>query len=106
MRMKIISKLGFKVANLNRRKAIKEKCNDCSGWSYSGVKNCSFIECNLYPYRTGEGKQKSKERNQAIRNYCKSCVQGSAKEVKKCTSKTCPLYAYRLTTKDKSVILI
>jgi hypothetical protein len=35
-------------------KAIRAKCLDCSGDSYSEVKLCPSTECPLYPYRFGK----------------------------------------------------
>jgi len=102
MKSKILGKNGLKVVDLNRRKAIKEKCLDCSGWSYTEVKNCSFIECPLYPFRTGQGKQDAKDRSRAIREYCLWCMNAQNYEVTKCPSIDCSLYPYRKTKVDKS----
>ena len=54
----------------NRRKSIRKKCLDCSGFSPKEVTNCSFKDCALYPYRSGKGKQNPKARAKAIRKYC------------------------------------
>jgi hypothetical protein len=106
MKIKIQSKIGHKIINLNRRKAIKEKCLNCSGWSYKKVQNCQFTECQLYPYRTGMGKQNPKARAQAIREYCLSCTNGQRSEVKKCPCTDCPLFPYRQSRVDRSVAII
>ena len=37
-----------------RVKAIERYCLDCSGHSISGVKNCQFVKCHLYPFRRGK----------------------------------------------------
>ena len=36
---------------LSRGSAIKERCANCSGWERGAVRNCSFDNCQLYPYR-------------------------------------------------------
>jgi hypothetical protein len=73
----ILGKHGLKTIELNRRKAIREKCLNCSAWSPKEVKNCGFDSypkdtklqtklqtkhCHLYPYRSGKGKQDVKQR--------------------------------------------
>lgn len=103
MKVTIMSKGGLKVVDLNRRKAIREKCMNCSCWIPSEVMNCSFSDCPLYPFRAGQGKQEAKKREAAIRRYCIWCMAGKAKEVPKCISTTCPLFPYRMTRIDRSV---
>ena len=80
---------------LNRRKAIHQKCLNCSGWVPKEVSGCIFPECSLYPFRTGMGKQDSRARSQAIRDYCLRCTVGQVGEVSKCPSLDCPLFVYR-----------
>jgi hypothetical protein len=107
MKTKIIGKDGkFKIVDLSRRKAIKARCLDCSGWEYNEVNNCEHTKCELYPYRMGIGKQDPILRRKAIRAYClNNCMLGQKAEVTKCTSwDYCPLYPFRLGTYlDKSV---
>jgi len=103
LRMMIQSKNGFKVISMNRRKAIRELCLNCSAWSAKEVENCQHTDCPLYPYRTGRGKQNSQLRSRAIREYCLWCMAGSAREVGKCTTPYCPLFPYRQSTVDNSV---
>lgn len=38
----------------NPVKAIREKCIDCCGGSYSEVKLCPCTNCALYPFRFGK----------------------------------------------------
>jgi hypothetical protein len=95
MKVTILDKDGLKVANLNRRKAIKARCLDCSGWSFDEVKDCSFQDCPLYPFRLGKGPQNPKERIRAIKDYCLWCMAGQKPEVAKCVSGHCPLFAFR-----------
>ena len=95
MKTVIQSKTGTKVVNLNRRKAIKERCLNCSAWSPKKVEQCHFTDCPLYPYRSGKGKQDAKERNKAIRAYCLWCCSNQPKEVRLCPSGTCSLFFYR-----------
>ena len=34
-------------------KAIREKCLDCSFWQPGEVRQCTAIDCPIYPYRLG-----------------------------------------------------
>jgi hypothetical protein len=98
MRVVILDKHGNKkIVNLNRRKAIREFCLQCVGWSASEVDNCTMPECPLYPYRSGAGKQNAKERQKAISNHCARCMNGS--HVSECNNQTCPLWNFRGTRK-------
>ena len=69
----ILSKDGLKKVNLNRRKAIRERCLNCLNYSFVEVDKCQFKECALYPYRLGVGKQNAKERDRSIRFFCSWC---------------------------------
>lgn len=106
MKVEIMSKNGTKVADLNRRKAIRERCLNCHGWYLREVKKCSFTDCALYPFRSGIGKQDAKKREEAIREYCVWCMAGNVKEVPKCVSPDCSLFPYRMTKVDKSIEII
>jgi len=103
MKVEIMTKTGTKVKNLNRRKAIRERCINCSGWSTPEVTNCTFTDCQLYPYRSGQGKQNAKARSIAIREYCLWCGADQPNEVRKCPAILCPLFAFRLSSTDRSV---
>ena len=35
-------------------KAIRERCLDCSAYSYKEVRLCPVKECSLYPWRFGK----------------------------------------------------
>lgn len=48
----------------NPVKAIRQKCLDCSGWSYTEVEQCPLTECALYPFRFG----KNPFRTKVVRN--------------------------------------
>jgi hypothetical protein len=102
MRITIMHKEGFKVVDLNRRKAIHEKCLNCSAWVAKEVVGCTFSDCPLYPFRTGREKQNPKKRQSAVKNYCQFCQGGQTGEVTKCPSKTCPLFHFRGKGKDKA----
>jgi hypothetical protein len=102
MKFKIQTKDSYKIINLNRRRAIRERCLNCSGWNPKKVANCNFKGCQLYPYRSGRGKQNAKERIKAIRSYCLWCMTGSRSEVSKCPSSDCSLFAYRNYNIDRS----
>lgn len=105
MKAKIQSKDGFKVVDLNRRKAGHAKCLNCRNWSPSEVTNCSQTDCHLHWLRTGEGKQDPKMREKSIRDYCLWCMNGQLSEVSKCTCRYCPLFAFRNTRLAKFVEL-
>ena len=102
MKVKIQSKNGHKAMHLNRRRAIRERCLNCSAWSTSEVLNCEFTGCALYHFRSGQGKQNAKLRSKAIRDYCLWCMVGSRSEVSKCPTADCSLFAYRNSTLDRS----
>jgi hypothetical protein len=102
MKVNIMNKDGFKVVDLNRRKAIHEKCLNCSCWSSSEVTGCKFSDCLLWQYRTGRVKQNPKKRQQAVRSYCIWCMNGQTGEVSKCPSKNCPLFHFRGKGKEKA----
>ena len=103
MKVKIMSKDGFKVVDLNRRKAIHERCLNCSTWHPRNVTECEFSDCSLFPFRSGNGKQNPKKRKQAIKSYCLWCMAGQSSEISKCVSVNCPLFAYRLKRIDRSI---
>lgn len=93
---------GFKIVELNRRRAIRERCLNCSGWIPAEVKHCAFTGCSLYPYRMGKGKQNATNRSKGIRFHCLGCTNEQPKEVRLCQSTNCSLYPYRRTVTDKS----
>lgn len=95
MKVSIMSKNGSKIVDLNRRKAIREKCLNCSTWYPSDLEKCRFTDCPLYLYRMGKGKQNPKTRKKAIRSYCLWCMADKWSEVIRCVSQTCPLFIFR-----------
>ena len=103
MRTIIQSKNGSKEINLNRRKAVREKCLNCSGWSFSEVENCGFIDCDLYAFRMSIGKQDAGKRHKSIRKHCLDCCAGNQNDVYHCPATDCPLFAYRKSAVDTSV---
>jgi hypothetical protein len=98
----IQGKNGLKLVMLNRRKAIRERCLNCTCWCASEVRNCDFTECPLHPFRLGSGRQDPQARKKAIWRFCRWCSGGSVKEVPKCPSRDCPLYAYRMSALDRN----
>ena len=40
-------------------KAIRKKCIDCCNGQYKEIKNCTVINCALYPYRMGRRPDRS-----------------------------------------------
>jgi len=103
MRVRILHKDGNRVVTLSRRKAIREKCLNCSNWNTAEVERCTVSRCTLYAYRMGHAKQDAAARSKAIRQYCLQCMNGKRQEVVLCPAKSCPLRAYRLSTLDRSV---
>ena len=103
--VKIMSKDGYRVVELNRRRAIRERCLNCSGWYTAEVRNCSFTDCPLYPFRSGKGPQDSRLRKKAIHDYCLWCVGGSKYEIAKCAARACPLFVFRTGRVDHSVVV-
>lgn len=102
MKAKIQSKNGDKIISLNRRKAIRQKCLNCSAWSRKEVEACPFKHCQLYPFRTGKGRQDPKARFKALRQYCLWCCVKNQTEVRKCPALDCPLWAYRKGSLERS----
>jgi len=86
-------------AKLSRRKAIRARCIDCSGFIKSEVRNYNHADCVLHPFRAGRGKQNPIERDRAIRKYCLWCTCDQRKEILLWPSTDCPLYPYRLAQK-------
>ena len=87
---------GHKTVELNRRRAIRERCLNCTAWSLKEVANCTFEDCDLHSFRSGQGKQDAKMRSQAIRAYCRCCI--ATEQPSRCVVVDCPLYCYRKTT--------
>ncbi len=105
IKVKIACKYNHKVININRRKAIRERCLNCSGWSRSEVQGCLIRSCTLFHYRKGTGKQDAKARNKAIRDYCLWCSLDQRFEMLECTARDCPLFPFRKSSLDRSIDL-
>jgi len=103
MKVMIQSRDGFTVKDLNRKRACRETCLNCSGWVPSQVRDCTFNDCPLYSYRMGRGRQDAAERAEDIRRYCIDCQGGNSRDIGSCPTTYCPLYPYRLSTVDRSV---
>ncbi len=101
MLVPVLRKNGIEIINLNRRRAIRERCLNCSAWSSKEVTLCEFITCSLYSSRTGKGNQNPKERAKAIRKYCLWCTNDQHSEVLNCPSVDCPLFPYRKTRTER-----
>jgi len=86
--------------NINRRRAIRERCLDCSAWSTKEVSECPMTDCVLFPFRMGKGKQNPKDRGKAIRAYCMWCCVGKPSEVRLCSNGDCPLHQFRMSVKN------
>jgi hypothetical protein len=99
----IIGKNGHALVNINRRKAIHEKCLNCAGWLHKEVTNCFHEGCELYLFRTGKGPQIAADRSRSIRAYCLACCNGQVGEVSKCPCLECPLYLYRMGSIDRAI---
>jgi hypothetical protein len=103
LKVQISGKNGPKVIDLNRRRAIRERCLNCSSWFLKEVTHCEMKDCHLFPYRSGQGKQNATARKKSIRQYCLWCTCNQPKEIRLCPAKDCPLYAYRMMSVDRSV---
>jgi len=103
MKVLIDTKAGPQVINLNRRRAVRLRCYDCSGFNYAEVASCRHTDCSLHPFRSGQGRQDAKKRAAAIRAFCLWCMCDQRYEIAQCTCPTCSLYSYRNTKTDKSV---
>lgn len=104
MRADIQAKNGLRTLDLNRRRAIRERCLNCSAWVTKDVEHCSFTDtCPLWPYRMGRGKQNAKARDKALKSYCVWCMAGSKSEVSKCVSVHCALFMFRTGRARKSL---
>jgi hypothetical protein len=95
MKVSITSKTGIREVTINRKRAIHEKCLNCTSWHPKELMNCKLDDCPLHPFRSGKGKQDSKARRKAIRAYCLECMNGRKGEVRKCSSSGCSLFIYR-----------
>jgi hypothetical protein len=81
---------------LTRVKAIRKKCLMCSD-GQADVRNCTFKDCQLYPYRMGKRpKVEGMTPQKAIREFCTECCNGNPKERKLCPATGCPTWGYRL----------
>jgi hypothetical protein len=102
MRTTIMSRGGgTKIVDLNRRKAVHQKCLNCCCWEVHRVNACEHNACKLHPFRTGTGKQDAKARSQAIRDDCRDCTNG---RIELCSVILCPTYIYRKSVVDNSLI--
>ncbi len=88
--------------NMNRRYAIRARCLDCSGFSKKEVRECPIVDCSLFPFRMGTGKQDPEARDRALRSYCLECMNDQPVEVSLCPSGDCPLYSFRQTRSARS----
>jgi len=95
MKTTIHNESGARKVKLNRRRAIRERCLDCSAGSTKDVAECSLTDCALFPFRIGRGKQNPKVRDKAIRSYCLWCCTGQPSEVRLCPSSDCSLHPFR-----------
>ena len=80
--------------------AIRQKCLDCSAYSYTEVEHCEFEDCPLFQFRKSRRDNKIRGASKtallrAIRKKCLDCCLGSPEEVRNCPVKNCPLYDFR-----------
>ena len=89
-----------KSSKLNRRRAVRHFCLDCSGFSIKEVRECQLKNCPLHEFRMGAGYQDPLKRSLAIREYClKICMMDQRYEVSICHIQDCPLWQYRQSKK-------
>jgi hypothetical protein len=106
MKATIMSKNGYKVLNLNRRRAIRERCLNCSCWIPKEVQHCVFQDCPLYEYRSGKDRQNARARDKAIKAYCLWCMAGQRAEIAKCVSVHCALFRFRRGKAEKAIPML
>ena len=105
----IRTKNGFRVAIINRRKAIRNFCAECVGWETSEIEKCEGKHldgwmCSFHPFRSGQGEQDPKKRDAAIKKQCRYCMQGNTILINRCTSQYCPVYPYRNHRVDRTYL--
>jgi hypothetical protein len=97
LKIRVLAPDGYKIVDLTRKKAIRERCLNCSAWSVSEVRYCVFEDCPLYPYRMGESvKHGADARAKVINAYCQWCINGNSHDVRECPAQHCPLFPYRM----------
>jgi hypothetical protein len=106
MRTEIQGKYGLRLVSLNRRRAVRERCLNCSCWIPKEVQHCVFQDCPLFEYRTGKGKQNAKARDKAIKAYCLWCMAGQRTEIAKCVSVHCALFCFRRGKVEKALPML
>ena len=111
MKKIIRTKDGFRVTNINRRRACRLMCLECMGWEDADkevdVCNGEMLDgsiCALVNFKDMSGKQNPAKRDRAIRNFCLECMGDDTHAVSNCSSKFCPVYAYRSSTIDSSFL--
>jgi len=90
-----LTKTGKELKSLNKKKAIRLKCFNCSGWSQKDVKECKTTDCKLYPYRMSENPNSGVQRAKDIKSYCTWCLNTNVHDVKKCVDFSCPIWPFR-----------
>ena len=111
MKKVIRTKDGFRVTNINRRRACRLMCTECLGWDDADrqIDECTgkMIDgsvCALVDFRKMTGEQDPVKRKRAIMDFCLECMGDDSFAISKCTSKFCPVHAYRNSKVDNSVL--
>ena len=78
IQVKILSKNSQKIVNLNRRRAIREHCLNCSGYSRAEVHRCPVTSCSLFHYRSGKGNRMQKHEKRQSENIVYGAAQNNA----------------------------
>jgi len=95
------TKTGLEMVSLNKKKAIRRRCFDCSGFSQKEVKECKWKKCQLFPYRMSTNPNSGAQRAKDIKAYCSWCI--DHKHTSLCVDVNCPLWPYRKSPiSDKS----
>jgi len=74
----------------------KERCVNRCDSSFVEADRCRMTECQLYPFRSGKGRQDAKAQSKAIRDYCSWCM--ATERASRCIVMDCPLFCYRKST--------
>jgi hypothetical protein len=103
----IRDKNGFRAARVNRRRAVRNFCTECCGWSIAEVEKCDGKHldgsmCPFHQFKSGQGKQNANVRDVAIKNQCRYCMQGNCLSIGSCTSRYCPIFPYRNHKTDRT----
>jgi len=76
-------------------------CLDCTGGSKADVRDCSYTDCPLFPYRMGKRPPRGTAARplKTIRKQCIECMNGQVSLIRDCPAAECALHRYRMGRK-------